>query len=75
MYDILYNIMLHISYQHINRFLICKDTLKIYNSLYFWINKKHHMFDMVIPIYKTLSLHHYQAIIRTNIKRDILFIT
>jgi hypothetical protein len=64
--------MLHISYQYMNRFLICKDTLKIYNSLYFWRNKKH---QMVIPIYKTPSLKNYQAILRANIKRDILFTT
>lgn len=70
MYDILYNIMLHVSYHYIYNCLICKDAVKIYNSLHFWKNKNHGMY---IPIYKPLLLNHYHTILYANIRRDILF--
>jgi hypothetical protein len=66
MKDLLYNIMLHINYTNLHHFLINKETLDIYNSLFFWKNYKNHMY---IPIYKNLLVHDYHQIVQSNIKR------
>lgn len=67
MNDLLYNIMLHIPYQYLYNFITCKDTLKIYNSLFFWNNYRHYLY---IPIYTIPTIKDYHNIVYANIKKD-----
>lgn len=68
MNDILYNIMLHIPYQELSNFLICKDVVFMYYSLFFWKNYT----KLTNPLYKVPTVKEYHQIVNANITKDYM---